>query len=123
MSEKLFMLSAHIFFLFPLQIPLFVTSCTNNNVSVKSFLCLVNPPAAAHSSSGIGEGEGMRSCSGRGVTLTDPTAALGPPRPHASGEQPGLAAPDASRVTQVRARARSVRWFAACPVTFAPAPS
>lgn len=54
--------------------------------------------------------------------MTDPAAALGPLRPRASGEQPGLAAPDASRVTQVRARARarSVRWFTACPVTLAP---
>lgn len=80
----------------------------------------VAPVAAARSSSGIGEGEGMRSCSGRGVTVTDPAAALGPPRPRASGEQPGLAAPDASRVTQVWAWARSVRWFTACPVTLHP---
>lgn len=50
MSEKHFMVSAHIFFLFLLQIPFFVTSYTNNSVSVKSFLFLVNPPAAAHSS-------------------------------------------------------------------------
>lgn len=80
----------------------------------------VAPVAAARSSSGIGEGEGMRSCSGRGVTVTDPAAALGPPRPRASGEQPGLAAPDASRVTQVWAWARSARWFTACPVTLHP---
>lgn len=45
----------------------------------------------------------MRSCGGRGVTPTAlplPSGFLGP---RASGEGPGLAAPDASRVLQVRA--------------------
>lgn len=50
--------------------------------SLHAFLPLaLAPGAVAHSSSGIGEGEGMRSCRGRGVTVTDPAAALGPTRP------------------------------------------
>lgn len=41
----------------------------------------------------------MRSCSGRGVTVTHPVAALGPSRPPRLRGAPGLAAPDASRYT------------------------
>jgi hypothetical protein len=49
----------------------------------------------------------MRSCSDPGLFVTDLPLLSGLLGPCASGEQPGLAAPDASRVIQVRARARS----------------
>lgn len=50
---------------------------------------------------------------------------MGPLGPLASGEQPGLAAPDASRVTQVWSRARHAWWLVAYPVvlTLAPRPT